>query len=68
MSKLPSMRPKKLVKLLKQNGFIEVLQTGSHLHFYHPTTKLRTTVPMHNRDLKKGTLASILRQSKIDVR
>ena len=67
MPKLPSLKPKKLVKILKENGFVEIRQVGSHLHLYHPEKKLRTTVPIHNKDLKKGTLASILRQSKIKL-
>jgi len=65
MPKLPNLRPKKLVKILKKNGFVELKQEGSHLHLYQPAQKLRVTVPMHNKDLKRKTLASILRQARV---
>ncbi len=65
MSNLPSYKPREIVKILKKQGFIELRQIGSHLHLYHQELKLRVTVPMHNKDLKRKTLASILRQSHI---
>lgn len=65
MSKLPSLRPRDVVKILKRYGFVELRQIGSHLHLYHPAKKLRATVPMHNKDIKKKTLASIFRQADI---
>ena len=61
------MKPKEAVKLLKSHGFLELRQVGSHLHLYHPQHKLRATIPMHNKDLKKKTLASILRQANIKL-
>jgi len=67
MSKLPSLKPREIVKILKKNGFIEVRQVGSHLHLYHPQKNLRATVPMHNKDLKRKTLKSILDQAKIKL-
>lgn len=65
MPKLPSYKPREIVKILKKQGFIELRQIGSHLHVFHPIHKLRVTVPMHNKDLKRKTLASILRQAHI---
>jgi predicted RNA binding protein YcfA (HicA-like mRNA interferase family) len=67
MSKLPSLKPREVVKLLKKNGFVELRQIGSHLHLYHHELKLRVTVPMHNKDLKRKTLVSILHQAKIKL-
>jgi predicted RNA binding protein YcfA (HicA-like mRNA interferase family) len=49
------MTPKEMIKLLKENGFIEVRQNGSHKFFVNPETDKRTTVPYHSKDLKKGT-------------
>ena len=37
------------------------------MHLYHPISRLRTSVPMHNKDLKRKTLASILRQANLRV-
>lgn len=57
------MTPKQMVKLLKQNGFIEERQTGSHKFFVNPETGRYTTVPMHNKDLGKGLESEILKQA-----
>lgn len=65
MSNLPSYKPRKVVEILKYDGFIELRQEGSHLHLFHPVKKLRATVPMHSKDLKRKTLISILRQANI---
>lgn len=67
MPRLPSLKSRGVVKILKKNGFIEIRQVGSHLHLYHPQKNLRATVPIHNKDLKRKTLASILRQAKIKL-
>ncbi|MFV1917334.1 MAG: type II toxin-antitoxin system HicA family toxin [Patescibacteria group bacterium] len=67
MSRLPSLKPKAIVKILKKNGFVELRQIGSHLHLFHPQRNLRVTVPMHSKDLKRKTLASIIRQAKIKL-
>jgi predicted RNA binding protein YcfA (HicA-like mRNA interferase family) len=65
MSTIPSLKPREVVAILKRHGFIELRQAGSHLHLYHPIRKLRATVPMHNKDLKRKTLLSILHQANI---
>jgi len=67
MPKLPVLKPKELVKILKKNGFEEVRQVGSHLHLLNPDSRLRTTVPMHNKELKRKTLTSIIRQANIKL-
>ncbi|OGY17361.1 MAG: hypothetical protein A2784_02460 [Candidatus Chisholmbacteria bacterium RIFCSPHIGHO2_01_FULL_48_12] len=67
MTRLPSLKPRQILKILKKKGFKEVKQVGSHMHLYHPISRLRTSVPMHNKDLKRKTLASILRQANLRV-
>ena len=71
MSKLPPLTPKKLRKILKDIGFKLDHTTGSHFIFYNPQTKKRAVVPLHRKDLPKGTLMSILKEagiSKEDIR
>ena len=66
--KLPSTTSKKLISALKRAGFIIKAQKGSHIALFHPERPGRiVTVPYHNKDLKKGTLKSILKQADIDV-
>lgn len=53
--------PKEMVKLLKENGFIEIRQKGSHLFMTNEGTKRTVVVPIHSKDLKKGTEQQILK-------
>lgn len=54
------MKPKEMVQILKHNGFQVIRQKGSHIIMYNEKTNLRTTVPMHKAELKKGTEIAIL--------
>lgn len=65
MPKLPELRPKELVRALKKLGFLEKRQKGSHLIMVNEEKNKQLTVPIHNKPLKKGTLAAILRQGDI---
>ena len=67
MPRLPSLTPSKVIKLLKQRGFQLDHSTGSHFIFYHPATKRRVTVPVHSKDLPRGTLIAILKQAEISL-
>ncbi|MFH1402369.1 MAG: type II toxin-antitoxin system HicA family toxin [Patescibacteria group bacterium] len=64
--KLPAIKPKQIVKILKKIRFIERSQTGSHLILSHCQTNKIVPVPMHIKELKMGTLLSILRQAEIN--
>ncbi|PYS68798.1 MAG: toxin-antitoxin system, toxin component, HicA family protein [Acidobacteria bacterium] len=58
------MRPKRLVRALGRAGFFVHHVTGSHYILKHPAKPaFRVTVPFHNRDLKRGTLQSIVKQA-----
>jgi predicted RNA binding protein YcfA (HicA-like mRNA interferase family) len=50
-------------RFLEQNGFVLDHTSGSHYIYYHPVSRRRAVVPQHNRDLPKGTLMSLLRES-----
>jgi predicted RNA binding protein YcfA (HicA-like mRNA interferase family) len=41
------MKIKDLLKLLKQDGWLEKTQKGSHLQLVHPTKPGKVTVPIH---------------------
>ena len=60
--KLPALRPKVVLKILKRAGFIVDRQVGSHIILID-TNQNRVTLPNHNRDLKRATLGSIIKQS-----
>lgn len=60
---MSSIKPRRIIKVLEQKGFNFIRQKGSHR--LYRKGNLRVTVPYHNKDLKPGTLRSILRQSGI---
>jgi predicted RNA binding protein YcfA (HicA-like mRNA interferase family) len=62
--RLPALKPKDVLRLLEHKGFVVHHVTGSHYVLKHPQKKhLRVTLPWHGRDLKRGTLSSIIRQA-----
>ncbi len=59
--------PQFLIQLLKKHGFEFKRSKGSHHIYYNSETNKTTIVPVHgNKDIKKGTFLSILKQSGID--
>ena len=63
--RLPAMSGKRVVAALERAGFYIERTAGSHYLLVDRTNPSRAvTVPVHgNRDLAKGTLRSIIRQS-----
>lgn len=59
------MTSKQMIKLLKQNGFEEIRQVGSHKQFLNKKTGRKVTVPYHSKDLTIGIEKSILKQAGI---
>jgi predicted RNA binding protein YcfA (HicA-like mRNA interferase family) len=66
MSNLPSFTGKEIIRILKAKGFVLDRSKGSHQIFIHSISKNRVVVPMHKRDLPKGTFFAILKQAGID--
>jgi predicted RNA binding protein YcfA (HicA-like mRNA interferase family) len=65
MKKLPAFTPKSIIKILLNKGFELDRIKGSHQIYIHKSTGQRVIVPMHNKDLPKGTFFSILKQADI---
>lgn len=65
MPKLPVLSPEELVRILERKGFVLDRSKGSHRVYIHPETHRRAVVPLHKRDLPKGTFREILRQAGI---
>lgn len=63
--RLPAVSGKRVVQTLTRAGFVVERIVGSHHVLVYPGDPSRTvTVPVHgNRDLKPGTLRSIIRQA-----
>ena len=55
---------REVCRILGQNGFVEVRRKGSHIVMQKRTTESTVTVPVpDHRELRIGTLTSIIRQS-----
>ena len=57
------MTPREMVKHLKQNGFEEVRQNGSHITMKNRISVKTVIVPYHSKTLKKGLEQAILKQA-----
>lgn len=55
-----TIRPKELIRIIEKLGFVCGKTVGSHAHFRHPDGRW-TTIPIHNKEFKKGTLHAILK-------
>ena len=66
--RLPALKPKDVFRALTRAGFYLHHTAGSHYYLKHPDKPmLRVTLPWHNRDLKRGTLQSIIEQAGFTV-
>jgi len=63
--RLPVVSGAQLILALGELGWVSVRQRGSHVRLKHPQRSVSLVVPLH-RELKRGTLAGILRDAGID--
>ncbi|MFV1976421.1 MAG: type II toxin-antitoxin system HicA family toxin [Candidatus Scalindua sp.] len=67
MSKLPVISGKLLCRILEKIGYQKDHQTGSHIILRNSTTPYRRiTIPNH-KEIARGTLRSIIRQSGLTL-
>lgn len=67
MPRLPVGTPVDVIRTLLKAGFFLDHSTGSDRYFRHPARAGLVTVPFHRRDLKRGTLKSILEQAGLST-
>ena len=63
--RLPAVKPRELIRALERKGWRVHRISGSHHVLVHAELRRAITVPVHNRELKMGTLISILRVAGI---
>ena len=67
-NKLPSLRPKDVVRAFERLGFEAWRQKGSHLTMYRAADRRVLTIPMHfGKDIPKGTLRTMIREAGLSV-
>ncbi|MHC4549459.1 MAG: type II toxin-antitoxin system HicA family toxin [Planctomycetota bacterium] len=69
MGRLRRLSGHETCRILAEHGFEEVRQRGSHILMQRRGEDTTTTVPVpDHRELRRGTLASIIRQSGLPRR
>lgn len=67
MPKLPVVKVRELIRVLRMLGFFEYHRVGSHAQFKHSDGR-RVTIPIHyGKDVKRGMLKGILNDINISV-
>ena len=67
MPNLPSFKPRDIEKILRANDFYLKRQSGSHRIYHSLKTNAIVPVPFHSRDIARGTVGSIIKQSKLPI-
>ena len=58
------MNSRQVLRILKEDRWEKVGQSGSHLQLKNPIKKGKVTIPMHKgKDIPPGNLYSILKQA-----
>ncbi len=55
MSRLPTITPIQMVRVVERIGFVLDHQRGRHAYYVHPDGRI-TTIAMHSKDLPRGTM------------
>lgn len=63
--RIPVVSGEQLVSALSTLGWVAIRQRGSHVRLRHPDRAVPLVVPLH-RELKRGTLAGILRDAGVE--
>ncbi len=66
--KLPSIKPARVRKALEKAGWAMSHQKGSHLFLRKAGFPGPVCIPMHSRDVPKGTLLSIIKAASLSRR
>lgn len=63
--RLPSIKARQVIRVLRKLGFVSVRQRGSHIFFKHMDGRC-TLVSYHsNEDIGRGLLRQILREIRV---
>lgn len=60
---MSSFKPREVISVLQKLGFVKKRQTGSHLIMFHPDSQIVIPVPIHTKDVRKGLMKSIIKQT-----
>lgn len=61
---MSAFKPKEVVSILTQLGFVKKRQTGSHAIMYSSGLNITISVPIHTKDMGKGLMKSIIKNAE----
>lgn len=61
--RLPSVKPIELIRALEKAGWYIDRQRGSHVVMYKPGAPTVVVIPVHKKDVPRGTLSGILKDA-----
>jgi len=68
MARMPQVTARELVKFLKEQGFVEDRQVGSHLTLWNEQRSVSVTVPVHSGcDVGRGLAVRILKDAGFTI-
>ncbi len=65
--RLPVVRPADVIRALERAGWEVQRQRGSHVSLKKQGVPFVVTVPLHRRDIPRGTLAAIVKDAGLTV-
>ena len=65
--RLPALRPQQVVRVLEKAGWQVHRQRGSHVSMHKEGVPFLVTVPLHRRDMPRGTLRDIIKDAGLTV-
>jgi len=66
--RVPALKARKVIRTFQNAGYILDHIEGSHYYFTHPTDRtVHFSVPHHSGEMKRSTLAKILKQAKLTL-
>ena len=66
--RVPALKPRKVIRTFENAGYVLDHTEGSHYYFTHPADPtLHFSVPYHSREMKRSTLAKILKRAKLTL-
>lgn len=65
--RLPVLRPADVIRALERAGWEVQRQRGSHVSLKKQGVAFVVTVPLHRRDIPRGTLAAILKDAGLTL-
>ncbi len=63
-----SLSSRELIKILEEDGWYSVKTVGDHRQYKHPTKPGKVTITHPVKDVPIGTVKSILKQARIELK